>query len=113
MEEGNDINPQTQSFVQAFASGNALLLTQTLVPMEKLKRDQLFPLLQQWVEILENALVNRCGMQVASAMARQLSASRSSRDLMEAVKQLKKCMEYAQGNVSVAAICGYLSWHLR
>lgn len=113
LEEGSTVAPQTEAFVKAFSARDALLLVQTLVPMEKMKRDQLIPLLQQWVEILENALVSRCGMQAASAMARQLSISRSSVDLMEAVSHLKKCVEYAQGNVSVAAICGYLSWHLR
>ena len=113
LEAGAAPAPQTEAFAQAFSTRNHLLMIQTLAPMEKLKRDQLQELLQQWLEVLENALVSRCGMQAASAMARQLSSSRSSADLMEAVQQLKKCMEYAQGNVSVAAICGYLSWHLR
>ena len=113
MEEGSDLAPQTEAFVKAFVARDTLLLTLTLVEMEKFKRDQLMPILQQWLSILENALVSRCGMQAASAMARQLSTGRSLADLMQAVREIKKCLEYAQGNVSVAAICGYLAWHLR
>ena len=113
LEEGSALAPQTESFVNAFCAKDSLMLQQTLVSMEKLKRDQLMPLLEQWLGILENALVCRCGMQAASSMARQLAASRSLSDLMDAVSKIKKCLEYAQGNVSVAAICGYLAWHLR
>ena len=112
VEEGSELAPQTEAFVKAFAARDRLLLTLTLVEMEKFKRDQLMPILQQWQSILENALVSRCGMQAASAMARQLSTARSLADMMQAVQEIKKCLEYAQGNVSVAAICGYLAWHL-
>ena len=34
-------------------------------------------------------------------------------ELLEAIRHLQKCTEYAQGNVSPAAICGYLQWALR
>ena len=113
LEEGSALAPQTESFVKAFCTKDSLLLQQTLVSMEKMKRDQMMPLLEQWLGILENALVCRCGMQAASALVRQLSTGRSLQDLMDAVSEIKKCLEYAQGNVSVAAICGYLAWHLR
>ena len=36
-----------------------------------------------------------------------------SADILAAIRQLQKCIEYAQGNVSPAAICGYLQWTLR
>lgn len=113
LEDGPAPAPQTEAFVNAFSTGNPLLLTQTLVSMEKLQRDQLLQLLQQWTQILGDALVSRCHMQAVSPLSKQLSTSCSSKRLMDAISQLKKCMEYAQGNVSVAAICGYLSWHLR
>ena len=112
MEEGSDAAPQTESFATAFAQKDKLLLLQTLASMERTPRDQFLKLMGQWTELLQNALVCRSGMQAASAMAKQLAASRSSGDLMQAVQEIKKCMEYAQGNVSVAAICGYLVWHL-
>ena len=81
--------------------------------MEKWKRDQLIPLLQQWLAILEEALACRAGGRAISGLARTLSAQRSSADLLAAIRQLQKCIEYAQGNVSPAAVCGYLQWALR
>jgi DNA polymerase-3 subunit delta' len=107
------VPPQTENFVKSFSQRDALLLVQTLVPMEKLKRDQVIPLLQQWLELLEGALSCRAGMPGVDPLSRTLGASRSSQDLMQAISCLQKAIEYAQGNVSVAAICGYLSWVLR
>jgi hypothetical protein len=88
-------------------------LVRVLVPMEKWKRDQLIPVLQQWLSILEESLACRSGGRAISELARNISASRSSVDLLAAIRQLQKCVEYAQGNVSPAAVCGYLQWALR
>ena len=107
------VPPQTENFVKSFSQKDPLLLVQTLAPLEKWKRDQLIPLLQQWLELLEGALACRAGMPGVDPLSRTLSANRTSQDLMQAVSCLQKAIEYAQGNVSVAAICGYLSWALR
>ena len=88
-------------------------LLQVLVPMERWKREQVLPQFAAWTAVLQNALVCRCGMHAASALARQLSAARSSQDILRAIEALQKAMEYTQGNVSVAAVCGYLEWALR
>ncbi len=111
-EDGADA-PQTADLVTALCSKDALLLTRTLVPMEKWKRDQLLPLLLQWTEILEGALAIRSGGAALSPHAARLAAVCDGPWLNEKVKILQKCMEYAQGNVSVGAICGYLQWMLR
>ena len=113
LESNDDLPVQTTDFVQAFAARDIMGLTQVLVPMEKWKRDQLIPLLQQWLAILEEALACRAGGRAISGLARTLSAQRSSADLLAAIRQLQKCIEYAQGNVSPAAVCGYLQWALR
>ena len=81
--------------------------------MEKLKRDLLIPILEQWAQVLQEALVCRAGGSAISEQARSLAAARSSRDLLEAIGHLKKCVGYAQSNVSCAAVCGYLQWALR
>lgn len=107
------VPPQTENFVKSFSQKDPLLLVQTLAPLEKWKRDQLLPLLQQWLELLEGALACRAGMPGVDPLSRTLSANRTSQDLMQAISSLQKSIEYAQGNVSVAAICGYLSWALR
>ena len=59
------------------------------------------------------ALLVRSGMKAVTAEAAAIGTSRSPRDLMRCCQSLKKAMEYAQGNVSCAAVCGWLSWELR
>lgn len=113
LEGGMEESPQTESFVSALCADDPLLLTRTLVPLEKWKRDALIPLLQQWTEILEGALVIRSGGEALSPLSARLAAAKNGSQLLEAIGLLKKCTEYAQGNVSPAAICGYLQWTLR
>lgn len=113
LEAGASVSPQTEGFLRGFGSRDTMALLQTLVPMEKWKRDQLIPELQQWTELTENALACRSGAPAASPMAKQLSQSRSARELLTAIEHLQKASEYAQGNISPAAICGWLSWVLR
>jgi len=110
---GGEVPPQTESFVKSFASKDTLGLVQTLVPMEKWKRDALIEILQSWLELLEQALACRTGGVKVSAFASALAQSRSSAELLDAAKELRKVMDYAQSNVSPAAICGYLQWALR
>ena len=113
LEEGDALPPETESFARSFAARDALGLTRVLAPMEKWKREPLCAILAGWLDLLEQALVCRAGMPVPSALARELAAGRTSRELMEAVAQLKKALEYAQGNVSPGAVCGWLTWVLR
>ncbi len=110
--EGGETAPQTESFVKSFAARDRLGLLQTLAPMEKWKRDQLIPMLERWAEVLHEALLYRSGMKAITPGARQVGSARSSAELNRAIEILKMCIEYAQGNVSVAAICGYLVWAL-
>ncbi len=113
LEAGTITSPQTEGFAKAFAVRDAVGLLQVLVPMEKWKREQLIEVLEQWLQLLQNALICRSGMEAMSPAARELAAVRSSSDLLSAIEQLQKAIEYAQGNVSVAAICGHLEWALR
>ena len=113
LEEGSDLSAETTEFLSAFVRRDSYALVQGLVPMEKWKRDQLIPTLQQWAAFLEGALVYRSGMATATPMAKELSASRSAPELKQAIDHLQKTIEYAQGNVSTGAICGYLVWALR
>ena len=112
LAEGAAISPQTEGFVAAFASRSELGIVTALASMEKWKRDAAIPEWQQWLQLLQSALSSHSGQPPVSPLAREL-AKRSSRDLMEAIGHLQKVIEYAQGNVSVAAICGYLQWALR
>ena len=113
LESGEGTTPQTESFVESLCKKETHILLQTLVPMEKWKRDQLLPEIERWASILQQALVCRSGMQVLSPLARRLGAQRSSQELMQAMGHIQKTLEYLQGNVSPAAVCGYLEWALR
>ena len=113
LEGGSVLEPQTESFAHAFARKDALELTRTLVPLEKWKRDPLSALLQQWLELMEEALICRSGVRTVSPLSRELASARSSAALYEAAEILRKSVDYLQSNVSPGAVCGYLSWALR
>jgi len=113
LESGDALPPQTEDFVRAFSSRDSFLLTKTLVPMEKWKRDALAEILAQWLELLENALTSRAGLSAVSAHSRELARQRSAGELYEGVQALKKALDYTQSNVSPAAVCGWLAWTLR
>ena len=113
MESGSDLEPEVEQIVTAFCNRDSVALLSAMYSMEKWKRDRLIPVLSQCTELMHGALLCRSGSKAAGPMARQLSTSCSAMELMHAIRELKKCIEYAQGNVSVAAICGYLAWHLR
>ena len=110
LEEGLSLPPQTAAFVRAFAGGDALALTELLVPMEKWKRDALIPVLSGWLALLEEALA---GYREISTLAGEIAARRTAPDLYRAIQALQKALTYAQGNVSPGAICGWLAWALR
>ncbi len=111
LKEGGAVPPQTEGFVQALAGKDPLLLAQTLVPMEKWKRDALVPILASWIQVLEGAMLGRAGISAIPALSRRL-AGLSSQELHSAIVHLKKAREYCLGNVSPAAVCGYLLWAL-
>lgn len=113
LTEGVALSEQTAGFIQSFAQRDPLALLQVLVSMEKWKRDVFAETLAQWIQLLQQALLCRNGMPVLSESARDLAARRSPEDLHNAIKHLKKAIVYAQGNISVAAICGHLEWVLR
>ena len=113
LEEGSVQCPHTEQFVRCFTARDTMELLSLLVPMERWKRDQLLSVLTRWEEMLQSALVCRSGMPALTASVRQLSVSRSSAELLSAIRHIQKAITYAQGNVSVAAICGYLQWALQ
>ena len=110
---GEGLSEQARSYAAAFAARDTFALQKLLTPMEKWKRDALIPELQQWLELLEQALTVRSGLPAVTSGAAEIGTRRSPQDLMRCCMALKKAMEYAQGNVSCAAICGWLSWELR
>ena len=99
--------------MQALCGKDPMALLQTLVPMEKWKRDALGSVLTEWLELTENALLCRSGQDTVSPLARALADARSSPELHCVIAELQKVCLYLQSNVSPAAVCGYLEWKLR
>lgn len=113
LEQKDSIPPQTEEFVRCFSSRDTVGMLQLLVPMERWKRDNLIPLLQSWLELTAEAMADRSGQPAISPLAAKLSRSRTSRELHDGAEILQKAADYARGNVSPAAVCGYLAWELR
>lgn len=113
LEAGDQLPPQTEQFVEGFSKKDALILARLLVSLEKWKRDDLLEILQSWLEILESALTSRGGLEAVSAHGRQIAQQRTSGEIYSAVQVLKKARNYAQSNVSPAAVCGWLTWALQ
>ena len=113
LKSGDALPPQTEGFANALLNRDALLLAQTLAPMEKWKRDALAEILTDWTQLLEEALAAKSGIRAVSALSRQLSQQRTAGDLRSALLALKKAADYTRSNVSPAAVCGWLQWELR
>ncbi len=109
LQEKLEESPQTQAFAAAYAGKNTLELLRLLVSMEKWKRDALADQLTRWRNLLAEALIDSG----ADPLAEQVRKGRSPAELLQAARELDRCGEYLRGNVSPAAVCGYLAWALR
>ena len=112
VEAGCEPDERTAQFAAAYAAGDDAALLRVLCPMERLRRDQLQPVLQGWTELLTRALEAKSGAS-APAAARAIAAGRTGPDILRAVESLKKALEYTSLNVSPAHICGALAVLLR
>lgn len=112
LEEGSIISPQTESFVSALCRKNMLELTNLLTPMGQWNREKLLQELALWLNLLQQALSCRSGMQAATQQVKTLAQARSSKELLQTIRSLQKAIQYVQENVSGAAVCSYLIWNL-
>ena len=110
---GERLPPEVEAFVKSFAARDVMGLVTLLAPMEKWMRDLALPIFEAGLAVLQEGLTCRRGAAASSRMARELASRRSSKDLLMAIKALQKAIEYTQGNVSVAAVCGWLTHALR
>ena len=112
LSEGGGASAHTEHFVNAFAKKSPLELLTLLTPMGGWGRDKFLEEISLWTSLLQQALSCRSGMAAASPQVRFLAEAKSSKELLQAVRTLQTAIEYAQGNISVAAICGWLNWSL-
>ena len=108
LRDTQTVSPQSQRFADCFARRDRLGLTELIASLERYKREQLQPVLTDWIELLADAIRVRAGLPGSSDAAGQLGRSRTVRELLEAVRRIQEALELLQGNVGVGAICGGL-----
>lgn len=113
LSDGTGLSQQTLDFCQSFTAADPLQLQQVTVPMEKWKRDKLIPELTVWLEMVQQALLYRSGVQAVLPLAREMALARQPEELLEAAKHLRKSIDYAQANVNCATVMCHLFWALR
>lgn len=77
--------------------------------MEKWKREQLLPALQQWETLLSQALSSRYGLPPAGPEVQKIRDRRTAREIFDAIEALRRAQDYCNANVSVAAVCSALA----
>ena len=105
--------PEVDAFIRAYTGKDVLELLQVFVPLERKNREQVIPLLAAFKQVLQEGLACRGGAPASSRQIGLLAKARGGKDMLSAIEALQKAIEYAQGNVSVAAICGWLAQTLR
>lgn len=113
LEEGTELSDRTRAFAQSFRDKNSLGFAQLLASMEKSPRDQFLHTLKQWKALLQSALLYRSGVETTMAEAREIGTRRSPQEIMAAIRELEKAVDYTDHNVSTGAVCGYLMWTLQ
>ncbi len=102
------VSEQGRRFADCFSRRDRLGLTELIAGQERAKREQLLPLLNEWIELLADAIRVRAGLPAGSEAAACLGRSRTVRELLEAIRRLQQAAELVQGNVGVGAVCGGL-----
>ena len=96
-----------------YAIQDRMALLRVLLPMEKAKREQLLPALQQLRACICGALTQRGGLDTASESAAQIVASRSGSELLQASDSIQAAIDALAANASAGAVTGYLAMKLR
>lgn len=106
-------SPYLRQFAEAYAARDRLELLRVLLPMEKYKREQLLPVLQQLRMCICDALSQRGGLAGSFEQAELIVASRSGTELMQAADALQTAMDALAANASAGAVIGFLAMKLR
>ena len=112
-ENSIDLFPQTKIFLAAYCAKDPVALLRVLVPMEKLKREALRPILTQWYELLASALTAHAGQTALRPECAQVASARSAAALLSSIDALKAALVRLDANVGPGHICGALSILLR
>ena len=105
--------PQTLALASGFAARDTLSVLQALVPMEKLKREQVLPVLEQTRRLLCMALRARAGSVVPGDTVQALLRGRTGAELLQAAETLQTAADDLSANVGVGAVIGGLCVQLK
>lgn len=108
LAEGSELLPQTVAFADAFCENSAGALLRVLAPMERLKREQLRPILLQWAELLSAAAASRSGLPATGPECKKIAQCRTDAQLLRAVDAVQHAISLTDANVGPAHICGML-----
>ncbi len=112
LNEESGMLPQSEAFVRAFCADDAAMLLRVLMPMEKIKRDEIKPIFAQWYEILASALSAQNRLPAMFAECNLIAEKRSTAAILNAIDQIKKAQTMLEANVSAAHVCGMLAAEL-
>lgn len=109
LQAGDD--PFCAQFAAAYGARDRMALLRLLLPLEKAKREALTPQLLQLRAGLCQALGARSGFP-APEFARQLAASRTGAELLQAAQDLQTAADMLSGNAAPGAVIGWLAMRL-
>ena len=107
------LSEHTAAFAAAYAARDTLGLLGVLLPMEKLRRDQLSPILEQWRTLLADALAAKSGLPAARSLTASVCKSRTGAELLAGVQALQTAIDDLNANVGSGPIVGWLTIALR
>lgn len=112
LKKGETTDPRALGLIRAFSAGDIMALTEILCKMEKMKREQLIPILRQMQALVAQALSAKAGRD-APETAKELANRKTAARLLEVYRDLGDALKSADANVGVGHICGYLAVRLR
>jgi len=109
MESGGGASPEVEAILKALSRGQRRAeVLRACVPLEKYKRDQLLPILEQLREGLSETMAVRRGMP-GTPEQRQLAGAVTMRTLSDAAEAAQVAIDRLNGNASAAHVMGALS----
>ncbi|MBP3313051.1 MAG: DNA polymerase III subunit [Oscillospiraceae bacterium] len=111
--EGSDLCEETIALATALGKGDGLSCTLTLNKMEKLKREQLLPILQQMQTVIAEAMTIKAGISATGELSQHLATQLTASRLRELYDLFGKMAVASNANVGTGHICGYLAVGLR
>lgn len=112
LEESSGLLPQSKALLEALCKASPYALLGALVPMERLKREQLQPILLQCRELVSAALLEQKGLPSAHPEGAKLAAGRGVGELLSTAEAFQEALSLLNSNVSPAHICGMLAIRL-